>query len=71
MKSARASIAMYRPDHFRVEDVVRMHALMRARPFASLVSNGSTGLCASHLPTVLKDEDDCMSAALGFLRMNG
>jgi transcriptional regulator len=47
---------MYRPDHFRVEDVVRMHALMRARPFASLVSNGSTGLCASHLPTVLKDE---------------
>ena len=47
---------MYRPEHFRVEDVVRMHALMRARPFASLVSNGSTGLCASHLPTVLKDE---------------
>ena len=47
---------MYRPEHFRVEDVARMHALMRARPFASLVSNGSTGLCASHLPTVLKDE---------------
>jgi len=47
---------MYRPEHFRVEDVTRMHALMRARPFASLVSNGSTGLCASHLPTVLKDE---------------
>ena len=47
---------MYRPDQFRVEDVARMHALMRARPFASLVSNGSTGLCASHLPTVLKDE---------------
>ena len=47
---------MYRPEHFRVEDLVRMHALMRARPFASLVSNGSTGLCASHLPTVLRDE---------------
>jgi transcriptional regulator len=47
---------MYRPEQFRVEDVARMHALMRARPFASLVSNGSTGLCASHLPTVLKDE---------------
>ena len=47
---------MYRPEHFRVEDVARMHALIRARPFASLVSNGSTGLCASHLPTVLKDE---------------
>src|SRR5215813_8878735 len=47
---------MYRPEQFRVEEVARMHALMRARPFASLVSNGSAGLCASHLPTVLKDE---------------
>ena len=47
---------MYRPEQFRVEDVGQMHALMRARPFAALVSNGSTGLWASHLPTVLKDE---------------
>jgi transcriptional regulator len=47
---------MYRPDEFRVEDVARMHELMRARPFASLISNSSTGLYASHLPTVLKDE---------------
>jgi transcriptional regulator len=47
---------MYQPDDFRVEDVSEMHALMRARPFAALVSSGSTGLYASHLPTVLKDE---------------
>jgi transcriptional regulator len=47
---------MYRPDEFRVEDIARMHALMRARPFASLVSSGSAGLYASHLPTVLKNE---------------
>ena len=33
-----------------------MHALMRARPFATLVSAGSAGLYATHLPTVLKDE---------------
>jgi len=33
-----------------------MHALMRARPFAALVSANSAGLYASHLPTVLKDE---------------
>ena len=33
-----------------------MHALMRARPFATLVSGGSAGLYASHLPTVLKDD---------------
>ena len=47
---------MYQPDHFRVDDVPPMHALMRARPFATLVSAGPAGLYASHLPTVLKDE---------------
>jgi transcriptional regulator len=47
---------MYQPDHFRVEDVPQMHALMRTRPFAALVSAGTGGLYASHLPTVLKDE---------------
>jgi transcriptional regulator len=47
---------MYRPDHFGVDDVKEMHALMRGRPFASLVSAGAKGLFASHLPTVLKDE---------------
>jgi transcriptional regulator len=47
---------MYLPDLFRVEDVAQMHALMRARPFAALVSAGPSGLFASHLPTVLKDD---------------
>jgi transcriptional regulator len=47
---------MYRPDHFRVDDLMQMHALMRERPFATLVSTGSEGLSATHLPTVLKDE---------------
>jgi len=46
---------MYQPDLFRVEDLSRMHGLMRARPFATLVSAGSTELYATHLPTVLKD----------------
>jgi len=47
---------MHLPDHFRVEDVAEMHALMRGRPFAALVSAGPSGLYGSHLPTVLKDE---------------
>jgi transcriptional regulator len=47
---------MYLPDHFRVEDVPEMHALMRARPFATLISAGPAGLYGSHLPTVLKDD---------------
>jgi transcriptional regulator len=45
---------MYQPQHFFVEDLSRVHALMRARPFATLVSVGSLGLYATHLPTVLK-----------------
>src|ERR1700704_2980463 len=47
---------MYQPDHYRVDDLAQMHALMRARPFATLVSGGALGLYATHLPTVLKDE---------------
>ncbi len=46
---------MYVPDHFKVDDIAQMHALMRGRPFAALVSAGASGLYASHLPTVLKD----------------
>jgi transcriptional regulator len=49
---------MYQPDHFRVDDLAQMHALMRGRPFAALVSAGASGLYASHLPTVLKDEGE-------------
>ena len=48
---------MFQPDHFRVDDIAEMHALMRARPFATLVSaGGSLGLYATQLPTVLKEE---------------
>jgi len=45
---------MYTPALFKVEDVAEAHALMRARPFATLVTTGSDGLQATHLPTVLK-----------------
>ena len=50
---------MYLPDQFKVEDIGRMHALMRERPFATLVSSGNLGLYATHLPTVLKTEGVC------------
>jgi len=61
---------MYRPDHFRVDDVKEMHALMRARPFATLVSGGAKGLFASHLPTVLKDEGSCGTIECHLARAN-
>jgi transcriptional regulator len=47
---------MFQPDHFRVDDLAPMHALMRARPLAALISGGTEGLYATHLPTVLKDD---------------
>jgi transcriptional regulator len=47
---------MYLPEHFRIDDESRLHALMRAHPFATLVSGGAGGLTATHLPTVLKVE---------------
>ncbi len=50
-------IVKYQPDHFRAHDLPQMRALMRARPFATLISAGSAGLQATHLPTVLRDDE--------------
>jgi transcriptional regulator len=61
---------MHRPDHFRIEDVQEMHALMRARPFAALVSAGASGLYGTHLPTVLKDEGSCGTIECHLARAN-
>jgi transcriptional regulator len=45
---------MYTPVQFKVGDAAEAHALMRARPFAILVTHGADGVVATHLPTVLK-----------------
>jgi transcriptional regulator len=48
---------MYVPPHFREDDVAAMHAMMRANPFATLVSIGEDGLpMASHIPMLLEAE---------------
>jgi transcriptional regulator len=47
---------MYQPEHFRVDNLKQVHALIRARPFGTLVSAGAAGLFATHLPTVLKHD---------------
>jgi transcriptional regulator len=53
---------MYTPKDFKVEDTADVHALMRAHPFAILVTHGADGMVATHLPTVLKVDN---AAALG------
>jgi transcriptional regulator len=61
---------MYRPDHFRVDDIAQMHALMRARPLAALVSAGVSGLYATHLPIVLKAEGELGAIECHLARAN-
>ena len=53
---------MYTPEQFKVEDSAEAHALMRAHPFAILVTHGADGVVATHLPTVLKVDE---AGALG------
>jgi transcriptional regulator len=48
---------MYTPAHFKMEEVAEVHALMRAQPFAILITQGADGLTATHLPTVLKVDE--------------
>ncbi len=46
---------MYQPAHFKEADSNKLHALMRAYPFATVVVNGEGGLAANHLPLELVD----------------
>jgi transcriptional regulator len=55
---------MFQPNIFREDRVEVMHALMRERPFATLVSLQEDGLCADHVPLVLHADGD----GLGCLR---
>jgi transcriptional regulator len=48
---------MYTPAPFRIDDREEAHALMRAHPFALLVTLGAEGLVGTHLPTVLRVEE--------------
>lgn len=44
---------MYSPAGFRVEDAEELHALVRARPLATLVVTTPDGLVANHVPMLL------------------
>jgi len=46
---------VYLPKQFAETDVAEMHALMCARPLATLVSHGPDGLNANHIPLLLSD----------------
>ena len=54
---------MYVPDHHRIDDVGEMHALMRARSFAALISTGPLALIA---PSADRAQDEGQHGALDF-----
>ena len=47
---------MYVPEHFNLGGLAEQHALMRAHPFAALITNSEDGFEVTHLPTILKNE---------------
>lgn len=44
---------IYIPKHFVEQDIGRLHALIRAENFGTLISNGANGIEVSHLPFLL------------------
>lgn len=44
---------IYIPKHFAEHDTARLHALIRAENFGTLISNGAKGIEVSHLPFLL------------------
>ena len=44
---------MYIPSHFRQSDTEELHALMRAQPLATLVTQSADGPTANHIPLLL------------------
>jgi transcriptional regulator len=47
---------MYNPPHFREERVDVLHELIRRHPLSTLVTLGSDGLTANHIPLILEPE---------------
>jgi transcriptional regulator len=62
---------MYMPASFRQDDLAELHAQMQASPFALLISAGSEGVQASHLPLLLEPGEGEFGTLYGhFARAN-
>ena len=56
---------MYLPRHFEESRIEVLHALMRARPLATLVTMSAAGLNANHLPLLLSGDGGQFGRLLG------
>jgi len=61
---------MYVPDLFKMTEQSDVLALMKANPFAALVSHDADGLMATHMPTVTRREGDALVVECHFARPN-
>ena len=55
---------MHLPPHFRIEDCAEQFALIRARPFGLIVTNGPGGLMANPAPFLLDEDAGVLRAHL-------
>jgi transcriptional regulator len=58
---------LYLPAHFNETRVDVLHALMRARPLATLVTSGDKGLIANHLPVQTLNEPAPLGSICGHI----
>jgi transcriptional regulator len=58
---------MYIPKHFEETRLPVIHDLIDAHPFGSLVTMGSSGLIASHIPMVIEREGTSLGVLKGHL----
>jgi transcriptional regulator len=49
---------MFVPPKFREDNIDKLHELIRKNPFATLVTLGSNGITANHIPFVLKTSSE-------------
>jgi transcriptional regulator len=58
---------LYLPAHFNETRIEVLHALMRARPLATLVTQGNSGLLANHMPVETLSEPKPLGSLLGHI----
>jgi transcriptional regulator len=51
---------MYVPSQFKISQLSEKLAVMRANPFAALISHNTDGLMGTHLPTLVKQDGDAV-----------
>jgi transcriptional regulator len=63
-------IPMFVPEPYKMTDQSEMLALMKANPFAALISHDSDGLTATHMPTITRRDGETFVVECHLARPN-